>query len=58
MIDDFLQGSNDQVFIKHILERAPTASERLFQEADRYITADERARDLVHPRQDDQGKGK
>lgn len=41
VIDDFLQGSNDQVFVKHILERASTTSERLFQEADCYITADE-----------------
>jgi hypothetical protein len=42
VIDDFYQGSNDSAFIRAILQKAP-ASEQLFQEADIYNTADERA---------------
>ncbi|WP_284120776.1 hypothetical protein, partial [Klebsiella pneumoniae] len=46
MIDDFLQGSFDQAFVKSMLQKAPVTSEELFREADHYITADECAR---HP---------
>jgi hypothetical protein len=47
MIEDFYRGSNDSVFVRAILQRAPTTSEELFREADLYITADERAQDLI-----------
>jgi hypothetical protein len=42
VIEDFYRGSNDSVFIRAILQKAPTTSEQLFREADLYITADER----------------
>jgi hypothetical protein len=47
VIEDFYQGSNDSAFIRAILQKAPTTSEQLFREADLYITADERAQDLI-----------
>jgi hypothetical protein len=47
VIEDFYQGSNDSVFVWAILQKAPTTSEQLFREADLYITADERAQDLI-----------
>jgi hypothetical protein len=42
-----LPGSNDSAFVRAILQKAPTTSEQLFREADLYITADERALDLI-----------
>jgi hypothetical protein len=47
MIEDFYRGSNDSAFVRAILQKAPTTSEQLFREADLYITADERAQDLI-----------
>jgi hypothetical protein len=47
VIEDFYQGSNDLAFVWAILQKAPATSERLFREADIYITADERAQDLI-----------
>jgi hypothetical protein len=47
VIEDFYRGSNDSAFIRAILQKAPTTSEELFREADLYITADERAQDLI-----------
>jgi hypothetical protein len=47
VIEDFYRGSNDSAFVRAILQKAPTTSEELFQEADLYITADERAQDLI-----------
>jgi hypothetical protein len=47
VIEDFYRGSNDSAFVRAILQKAPTASEQLFQEVDLYITADERAPDLI-----------
>jgi hypothetical protein len=47
VIEDFYRGSNDSAFVRAILQKAPTTSEQLFWEADLYITADERARDLI-----------
>jgi hypothetical protein len=47
VIEDFYRGSNDSAFVRTILQKAPTTSEQLFQEADLYITTDERARDLI-----------
>jgi hypothetical protein len=47
VIEDFYRGSNDSAFVRAILQKAPTASEQLFWEADLYITADERAQDLI-----------
>jgi hypothetical protein len=41
VIEDFYRGSNDSAFIRAILQKAPTASEQLFREADLYITTDE-----------------
>jgi hypothetical protein len=46
-IEDFYRGSNDSAFVRAILQKAPTTSEQLFREADLYITADERAQDLI-----------
>jgi hypothetical protein len=43
VIDDFYRGSNDSDFVRAILQKAPPTSEQLFQEADLYIIADERA---------------
>jgi hypothetical protein len=43
----FYRGSNDSAFVRTILQKAPTTSEQLFREADLYITADERAQDLI-----------
>jgi hypothetical protein len=45
--EDFYRGSNDSTFVRAILQKAPTTSEQLFREADLYITADERAQDLI-----------
>jgi hypothetical protein len=42
-----LQRTNDSAFVRTILQKAPTTSEQLFREADLYITADERAQDLI-----------
>jgi hypothetical protein len=47
VIEDFYHGSNDSTFVWAILQKAPTTSEQLFREADLYITADERAQDLI-----------
>jgi hypothetical protein len=47
VIEDFYRGSNDSVFVRAILQKALTTSEQLFREADLYITADERAQDLI-----------
>jgi hypothetical protein len=47
VIEDFYRGSNDSAFVRTILQKAPTTSEQLFWEADLYITADERAQDLI-----------
>jgi hypothetical protein len=47
VIEDFYRGSNDSAFIRAILQKAPTTSEQLFREADLYITADERAQNLI-----------
>jgi hypothetical protein len=47
VIEDFYRGSNDLTFVRAILQKAPVTSEQLFWEADLYITADERAQDLI-----------
>jgi hypothetical protein len=47
VIKDFYRGSNDSTFVRAILQKAPTTFEQLFREADLYITADERAQDLI-----------
>jgi hypothetical protein len=47
VIEDFYRGSNDSAFVRAILQKASTTSEKLFREADLYITADERALDLI-----------
>jgi hypothetical protein len=47
VIEDFYRGSNDSAFVRAILQKAPTTSEQLFQEANLYITADEQAQDLI-----------
>jgi hypothetical protein len=47
MTEDFYWGSNDSPFVRAILQKAPATSEQLFREADLYITADERAQDLI-----------
>jgi hypothetical protein len=47
VIEDFYRGSNDSAFVRAILQKAPTTSEQLFREADLYITAHERAQDLI-----------
>jgi hypothetical protein len=47
VIEDFYRESNDSAFVRTILQKAPTTSEQLFREADLYITADERAQDLI-----------
>jgi hypothetical protein len=47
VIEDFYRGSNDPAFVRAILQKAPATSEQLFREADIYITADERAQDLI-----------
>jgi hypothetical protein len=47
VIKDFYRGSNDSAFVHTILQKAPTTFEQLFREADLYITADERAQDLI-----------
>jgi hypothetical protein len=46
-MEDFYRGSNDSAFVRAILQKAPATSEQLFWEADLYITADERAEDLI-----------
>jgi hypothetical protein len=47
VIEDFYRGSNDLAFVRAILQKEPATSEQLFREADIYITADERAQDLI-----------
>jgi hypothetical protein len=47
VIEDFYRGSNDSAFVRAILQKAPTSSEQLFQEADLYISTDEQAQDLI-----------
>jgi hypothetical protein len=47
VIEDFYRGSDDAAFVRAILQKAPTTSEQLFREANLYITADERAQDLI-----------
>jgi hypothetical protein len=46
-IEDFYRGSNDPVFVRAILQKAPATSEQLFKEANIYINADEWAQDLI-----------
>jgi hypothetical protein len=43
VIEDFYRGSNDSAFVRAILQKAPTTSKQMSQEANLYITADERA---------------
>jgi hypothetical protein len=47
VIEDFYRGSNDSAFVRGILQKAPTTSKQLFQEADLYITTDEWAQDII-----------
>jgi hypothetical protein len=47
VIEDLYRGSNDSAFVQAILQKAPTTSEQLFRETDLYITADDRAQDLI-----------
>jgi hypothetical protein len=47
VIEDFYRGFNDSAFVRAILQKASATSEQLFREADLYITADERAQDLI-----------
>jgi hypothetical protein len=47
VIEDLYRGSNDSAFVRAILQKAPTISKQLLREADLYITADERAQDLI-----------
>jgi hypothetical protein len=47
VIEDFYRGSNESAFVRAILQKASATSEQLFWEADIYITADERAQDLI-----------
>jgi hypothetical protein len=47
VIEYFYRGSNDSAFVRAILQKASTTSEQLFREANLYITADERAQDLI-----------
>jgi hypothetical protein len=47
VIEDFYQGFNDSAFVRAILQKALTTSEQLFREANLYITAVERAQDLI-----------
>jgi hypothetical protein len=47
VIEDFYRGSNDSAFVRAILQKASTTSEQLFREVYLYITADERAQDLI-----------
>jgi hypothetical protein len=47
VIEDFYRRSNDPAFVRAILQKAPATFEQMFREADVYITADERARDLI-----------
>jgi hypothetical protein len=47
VIEDFYRGSNDSVFVRAILQKAPTTSKQLFREADLHITTNERAQDLI-----------
>jgi hypothetical protein len=47
VIEDFYRGSNDSAFVRSILQKEPTTFEKPFREADLYITADERAQDLI-----------
>jgi hypothetical protein len=47
VIEDFYRGSNDSAFVRAILQKARTTSEQLFREGDFYITAYERALDLI-----------
>jgi hypothetical protein len=47
VIEDFYRGSNDSAFVCAILQKAPTTSKQLFQEADLYITTNEQAQDLI-----------
>jgi hypothetical protein len=47
VIEDFYRGSNDLAFVRAILQKASTTSEHLFREAYLYITANEKAQDLI-----------
>jgi hypothetical protein len=47
VIEDFYRGSNNSVFVRAILQKAPTTSKQLFREVDSYITTYERAQDLI-----------
>ncbi|KAJ1288427.1 hypothetical protein BS78_02G088200 [Paspalum vaginatum] len=56
VIDDFFRGSRDEAFVEALLPKSPVTSEQLFCDADRYITVDERARDLVDAQREERGK--
>jgi hypothetical protein len=47
VIEDFYRGSNDSASVSAVLQKTPTTSEQLFREANLYITADERAQNLI-----------
>jgi hypothetical protein len=47
VIEDFYRGSNDPIFVRAILQKAPATSKQLFREVDIYITMDERAQDHI-----------
>jgi hypothetical protein len=47
VIEDLYRGSNNPVFVRAILQKAPATSEQLFRETNIYITMDERAHDLI-----------
>lgn len=47
VIEDFYRGSRDNVFVRAILQEASTTSEQFFCDADIYITADEKAHNLL-----------
>jgi hypothetical protein len=47
VIEDLYQGCNDSAFVRTILQKASATSEQIFRETDIYITADERAQDLI-----------
>ena len=45
--EDFYRGSHDVACVQAILQRALATSEQHFHDADRYITANKRAHDLI-----------
>jgi hypothetical protein len=48
VIEDFYYGSNNSAFVRAILYKASATLERLFWEANIYITADEWTQDLIN----------